>query len=165
MRLATILDPSCVVLDVGSASRHDVLACLTAPIAVLRPDLDESEVLAELERRELESSTAIADGIAIPHARPDCRETVTAGLGRSARGVDFGSLDGKPTRLFVVLVSPASNPVLHVTWLAHIARVLSDAQTRVRLLEAGSPAEVLDVLAERERDIEADDHDQSKVAG
>jgi len=156
VRLSTILDPSCIVLDVGAGPRHDVLARLAAPIAALRPDLDGAAILAELEKRELESSTAIADGIAIPHAKPQGTSVVTAGLGRSPGGVDFDSLDGKPTRLLVVLVSPASNPSLHVQWLSHVARVLADAATRREILEAAGVPEILAVIDRREEALEQD---------
>jgi mannitol/fructose-specific phosphotransferase system IIA component (Ntr-type) len=164
VRLASILDPTCIVLDVGNGSKKDVLERLAAPITKLRSDLDANAILDELLHRERESSTAIADGIAIPHARPDCRDVVTASFGRSTEGVDFDSLDGQPTRLLVVLVSPASNPPLHVTWLSHVARVLSDARTRESLLEARSAEEILDVLSRRENEIESAGG-RSKVAG
>jgi len=154
VRLSTILDPRCVVLDVGAGPRHDVLARLAAPIAAVRPDLDGAAILAELERRERESSTAIADGIAIPHAKPDGIDVVTAAFGRSPGGVEFDSLDGKPTQLLVVLVSPAANPSLHVQWLAHVARVLADASTRRRLLEATSVQEIFEVIRRREETFE-----------
>jgi mannitol/fructose-specific phosphotransferase system IIA component (Ntr-type) len=150
MRLSTILDPGCVVLDVGRGSKREVLARLAAPILARRPDLDGPAVLAELIRREEESSTAIADGIAIPHAKPSGPDVVTACFGRSTAGLDFDSLDGKPTTLIVVIVSPASNPEVHVKWLAHIARVLGDAGTRKALLAAATAAELLDVLRRRE---------------
>lgn len=157
MRLATILDPACVVLDVGSGSKRDVLARLAAPIARRRADLSPDALLAELVRREQECSTAIADGIAIPHARPGGAPVVTAAFGLSRAGVDFDSLDGKPTRLLVVLVSPASEPDLHAQWLAHVARVLSDGATRERLLAAASGEDVLRALAEREDALGAGD--------
>ena len=150
MRLSTILDPSCVVLDVGRGSKREVLARVAAPILVRRPDLDGPAVVAELIRREDESSTAIADGIAIPHAKPAGPDVVTAGFGRSVAGIDFDSLDGKPTTLIVVIVSPAANPGLHVRWLAHIARVLGDADTRRAILRADSAAQVLDAIRHRE---------------
>lgn len=157
MRLSSILDPACIVLDVGSGPKHEILARLAAPLAAKRPDLDAAAVLAELVRRESESSTAIADGIAIPHARPDHGSEVTATLGRAPEGVDFDSIDGRPTTLFVVLVSPVSEPQLHVEWLSHVARVLSDADTRRRLLEASTAGEVLAILDDRERAIEESD--------
>jgi mannitol/fructose-specific phosphotransferase system IIA component (Ntr-type) len=156
VRLSTILAPSCVVLDVGTGSKRDVLARLAAPIAALRPDLDGAAILAQLVSRENESSTAIADGIAIPHARTEGLDVVTASLGRSREGVDFGSLDGKPTRLLVVLISPASNPSLHTEWLAHVANVLADPRTRRRVLEATGAAGILEALRQREGAFERD---------
>ena len=156
MRLSTILDPSCVVLDVGRGSKREVLARLAAPILARRPDLDGAAVVAELIRREEESSTAIADGIAIPHAKPAGPDKVTAGFGRSTSGVDFDSLDGKPTTIIVAIVSPASNPGLHVKWLAHIARVLGDPATRKAILAATSTTEVMDAVRHREEAFDDD---------
>lgn len=150
MRLSSILDPGCIVLDVGAGSRREVLGRLAAPIARVRTDLDGAALVTELERREEESSTAIADGIAIPHARPDCRDEVSAALGLAPTGLDLGSLDGRPTTILVVLVSPLANPAQHGLWLAHIARVLTDATTRQRLLAATDGAAVLEILHERE---------------
>lgn len=163
MRLSSILAPGCVVLDVGTGSKRDLLERLLAPILTRRPDLDGDAILEELTRREAESSTAIADGIAIPHARPDLSEPV-AGFGRSVSGVDFDSLDGKPTRLLFVLLSPRSDSTMHVGWLAHVARVLADANTRRRLLEAGTSEQILDVLHERELELEAAAQAASKGA-
>jgi PTS system nitrogen regulatory IIA component len=149
-RLASILDPSCILLDVGGGTRRDVLARIAAAVAGCRSDLDEEALLDELLRREEASSTAIADGIAIPHARPEQGTVATACLARSPKGVDFDSLDGKPTQLLLTLVSPAADSTLHVRWLAHVARILGDAPTRARLLAATSEAEVLRILEERE---------------
>jgi mannitol/fructose-specific phosphotransferase system IIA component (Ntr-type) len=150
LRLSSILDPACIVLDVGAGSKHDVLARLAAPIAKTRPDLDGAAILAELDRREEESSTAIADGIAIPHARPKGQQTMTASFGRAPQGIDFDSIDGRPTTLLVVLVSPPAHPELHVQWLSHVARVLSDPATRRRILEATSADAILRIVRERE---------------
>jgi mannitol/fructose-specific phosphotransferase system IIA component (Ntr-type) len=154
LRLSSILDPACIVLDVGSGPKHEILARLAAPLAKVRPDLDAAAITRELVRRENESSTAIADGIAIPHARPERGDDVTATFGRAPEGVDFDSIDGRPTTVFVVLVSPVSQPERHVQWLSHVARVLSDADTRRRLLEATAAEEILAVLDEREHAIE-----------
>jgi mannitol/fructose-specific phosphotransferase system IIA component (Ntr-type) len=167
LRLSSILDPACIVLDVGSGPKDEILARLAAPLAKARPDLDAAAITRELVRRENESSTAIADGIAIPHARPERGDDVIATFGRAPQGVDFDSIDGRPTTVFVVLVSPVSQPERHVQWLSHVARVLSDADTRRRLLEATAAEEILAVLDEREHaieDAESGAHPQAKAA-
>jgi nitrogen PTS system EIIA component len=157
LRLSSILDPDSIVLDVGSGSKRDVLARLAAPIANARPDLDAVAILDELVRRENESSTAIADGIAIPHAKPAGQHAVNATFGLAPKGIDFDSIDGRPTTVFVVLVSPPDNPEIHVQWLSHVARVLADAETRRRLLAASGAREIHLVLDEREQAIEQAD--------
>jgi mannitol/fructose-specific phosphotransferase system IIA component (Ntr-type) len=163
VRLRTILDPGSVVLDVGTGSKKDVLERLVTPILARRTDLDGPAILAELVGREIESSTAIADGIAIPHARPDIR-TVTAAFGLSREGIAFDSLDGRPTQLLFVLLSPATDSQIHVRWLSHIARVLADSPTRARLLDATSSEEVLAVFEEREDAIEMHDREAARAA-
>lgn len=159
MRLATILDPSCVILDVGKGDKREILGRLAAPLADRHPDLDHDALLRELVAREEASSTAIADGIAIPHAKAPTGDSMAACFGRSPSGVDFDSLDGKPTRFLVVLVSPKSRPELHVAWLAHVAGLLARAEVRSGLLAAATVEDVLATLgaaeAAREREAKA----------
>lgn len=155
MRLATILEPGCVVLDLHGGSKREALAQLAASIARLRSDIDAVDLLEALVKREEASSTAIADGIAIPHAKVQQGATVISCFGRSRTGIDFESVDGRPTQLFFVLVSPAADPSLHVQWLAHIAGLLGNPAVRRALLEAATAEEVLEVLAREEGEREA----------
>ena len=59
-----------------------------------------------LEERELLASTAIGDGIAIPHGKLDSVGHLVGALGRSVEGIEFESIDGKPTHLVFMLVAP-----------------------------------------------------------
>ncbi|HYB98216.1 MAG TPA: PTS sugar transporter subunit IIA [Candidatus Limnocylindrales bacterium] len=150
MRLASILSPSCIVLDVAGATKREILSKLAAPIAADRADISYEDLLDALVRREEASSTAIADGIAIPHAKITTGNQVICCFGRSREGVEFESVDGRPTTLFFVLVSPAADPSLHVQWLSHIAGLLSNGGLRRQLLEVRSPEQVLAALEEEE---------------
>lgn len=155
MRLATILAPGCVVLDLHGGSKRGALAQLAALIAGQCSDIDATDLLEALVKREEASSTAIADGIAIPHAKVQHGSTVVSCFGRSRLGIDFESVDGRPTQLFFVLVSPACDPSLHVQWLAHIAGLLGNPAVRKALLDATTVEEVFEVLEREERDREA----------
>lgn len=136
-------------------TKREALAQLSAPIASRRSDIDAADLLDALVKREEASSTAIADGIAIPHAKVQHGNKVIACFGRSLGGIDFESVDGRPTQLFFVLVSPASDPSLHVQWLAHIAGLLGSRSVREALMKARTEQEVLDVLAREECEREA----------
>ncbi len=88
------------------------------------------------------------EGVAIPHAALDDVSEVIACLGvaRLRTPVDFESIDGRPTRLVVLLVIPKSQKLLHIRTLADIARVLSKELVRTELLAAQEPARAHAVL-------------------
>ena len=89
-----------------------------------------------LEEREQLASTAIGDGIAIPHGKLDNIDRMVGVLGRSAAGLAFDSIDGKPTHIVFMLVAPANSAGVHLKALARLSRLFRDAGFRQRLLEA-----------------------------
>jgi len=121
------------VLDVAGRSKREILSRLVDTLGLTHPALDRSALLETLLEREQTSTTAIADGIAIPHGRHGSGDGVICVFGRSPGGVDFDSIDGGPTRLFFVLFSPESSPTLHLRWLAHFAVLLRDESFRSAL--------------------------------
>ncbi|RMD85314.1 MAG: PTS sugar transporter subunit IIA [Candidatus Dadabacteria bacterium] len=151
MKLREILDPRHIVLDLKGGTKREVLARLAAPIVETHPSLDHEKLVDVLVRREEISTTAIADGIAIPHGKMILGEEVIAGFGRSREGIDFASVDGNPTHLFFLLVSPESHPSLHLRWLAHLAVLLKDPGLRQALLDAATPEEVLAAIDQAEQ--------------
>ena len=150
MHIAEILDAERVVLDLVGDDKESILRALSAPVVTSRPGVDHEELVSVLLEREKASSTAIADGIAIPHCKIEIGEEVVAAFGRAPEGLDFESVDGQPTRLFFLLVSPASHPSLHLRWLAHIAGLLKNADFRRDILEAESAEDVLARIAREE---------------
>jgi mannitol/fructose-specific phosphotransferase system IIA component (Ntr-type) len=104
-----------------------------------------------VHNRERLCSTAILEQVALPHPRYNgsrfSRELAIA-VGRSPRGIDFGSLDGKPTRLVVMLCAPSD--ALHLQVIAKLGRLLSDPELRSELLDAVGPQEFIDLIRKRE---------------
>ena len=133
LHIRDVLDPRRVVLDVAGRSKREILSRLVDTLGLTHPAIDRSALLETLLEREQTSTTAIADGIAIPHGRHGSGEAVICLFGKSPGGVDFDSIDGGPTHLFFVLVSPESSPTLHLRWLAHFAVLLRDESFRTAL--------------------------------
>ena len=151
MRIRNVLDPRRVLLDVTGSSKHEILANLVATLALTHRDIDREALLETLMERERTSTTAIADGIAIPHGRHAIGDHVVSVFARSIPGLDFDSIDGEPTHIFFMLVSPENQPTLHLRWLAHLAVLLRDEDFRRALLDASSVDEVMAVIEAAEQ--------------
>ena len=151
LRIRDILDSRRVQLHVTGDSKREILTALVAPIAATHPGIDSRALVETLLEREQTSSTAIADGIAIPHGRHSVGDKVLCAFGRNRDGVDFDSIDGSPTRIFFVLVSPETRPTLHLRWLAHLAVLLRNVEFRETLLSAESPEAVIAAIERAEQ--------------
>jgi len=151
LRIREILDPRRVQLHIAGSNKRELLANLVAPIAETHPGIDSTALVETLLEREQTSSTAIADGIAIPHGRHAIGDKVVCAFGRNREGVEFDSIDGLPTKIFFVLVSPESRPTLHLRWLAHLCKVLRSSEFREALLNVDSAEAVLAAIESAEQ--------------
>ncbi|QRN97163.1 PTS sugar transporter subunit IIA [Archangium violaceum] len=124
---------------------HELAGMLAARTRAPRELLEE-----QLVTRERISSTAIGEGVAIPHCRFERLRQTIACIAVDREGVDFGARDGKPVRLFVTLVSPTSAPGTHLGVLARIAALLRDGRLRQALMEAPDAATIRALLVRAE---------------
>lgn len=151
LNIRDVLDSKRVVLDLTGTSKREVLGSLVDALASTHRAIDKAALVDALMERETTSTTAIADGIAIPHGRHSVGEQVVCAFGRSVNGLEFNSVDGAPTRLFFLLVSPENNPTLHLRWLAHLCRLLRDPELRSALLGAETAEQVLERIEKAEQ--------------
>lgn len=147
-----ILRPEAVLADLNGPSVQSVLAELAQPVAAAR-GLDAKRLLESLLAREKLGSTGVGDGVAIPHCKVPGLAEVAASFGRSRVGVDFRSLDGKPTHLFVALFAPERAGAEHLQALARVSRLLKRAPFRQALLDAPDAAAMYSLIAEEDRQI------------
>jgi len=85
-------------------------------------------------------------GIALPHAKTDGVNDICVAVGIKREGVDFESIDGEKSRLFIMVVSPKKVSGPHIQFLASIAGVLKDPLVRDAVLAADSPEEAAVLL-------------------
>ena len=136
MRISDILSEELVIPVLRSRTKSEVIEELAARVAAQHPEVDVGRLTQALEDRERLNSTALGEGVAIPHGKLPTIDRVLAAFGRSPAGVDFQSVDGKPTHLFFLLVAPEGSAGAHLKALARVSRLLKDEAFRTRLLEA-----------------------------
>jgi PTS system nitrogen regulatory IIA component len=149
MKITDILSPEMVLPELKGMSKPEVLRELAGYLAG-KYGLDAETLAAVLAERERLGSTAIGDGIAIPHGKIAGVDRIIGVFGRHRRGVDFDSLDGRPTHLFFLLVAPEDSASLHLKALARVSRLMKDPAFRERLLNAPDAAEIFRLIKEED---------------
>jgi nitrogen PTS system EIIA component len=150
MKITEILSPEMVVPELKGGDKATVLKELAARLCAKYKEIQIGDLVAVLEERERLGSTAIGDGIAIPHGKLAGVKGILGIFGRHPAGVDFDSLDGKPTHLFFLLVAPEDSSSLHLKALARVSRLLKDQPFREHLLKASDPAELYQLIKEED---------------
>lgn len=148
MKLVDILPENLVIPELHGTTKDAVLRELAEHIAAAEPAIDTDALVRILWERERLGSTALGDGIAIPHGKLPAMDHVLAAFGRHPEGVDFDSLDTKPSHIFFVLVAPEHSVGLHLKALARVSRLLKDDRVRQQLLELRDRAEIYRVICE-----------------
>jgi PTS system nitrogen regulatory IIA component len=146
MSITDILSVERIIPELRSRQKDAVLQEVAGLVSPAVPGSTPAQLAAVLRERERLNSTAIGDGIAIPHGRVAGIRTVVAGFARSTAGVDFESVDRRPTHLFFVLMAPDDAAALHLKALARISRLLKSASFRDHLLSLASARELYDAI-------------------
>ncbi|MGE0548549.1 MAG: PTS sugar transporter subunit IIA [Kofleriaceae bacterium] len=136
MKIVDLIRRDMVVPVLHGTDKRGILEELATYMAQHHPRIDRATLSKVLIEREQLASTAIGEGVAIPHGKLGALGEIVACLGRAPAGVDFDSMDGQPTYLFFVLVAPDSSTGQHLKALARISRVFKDPDFRRRLLAA-----------------------------
>ena len=150
MKLTDILVRDACRVDLHGGTKAEVLKELAEALAREVPGLDANKLHAMLLERERLGTTAMGDGIAIPHARVDSLDRLLAVFGLSRGGVDFDSLDGRETNLFFLLVAPGKEGSAHLLLLARLSRLLGSESFRTRLRQVQSIDELFRAFEEEE---------------
>ena len=152
MKILDILDKECIIPELRSRTKEEVLEELTGALLNCKANLDKESLVEVLLERERLGSTGIGDGIAIPHGKVQDLDELVLSFGRSTKGIEFDSMDGRPTHLFFLLIAPENSAGIHLRALAKISRLLKSSHFRQRLLEAGNEEELFEVIQEEDQE-------------
>jgi nitrogen PTS system EIIA component len=150
LKLTDFLDASRIIPDLKEREKRAVLKEMAGRLASLDGSLDAQKLYETLIEREKISSTAIGEGVAIPHGKINGSRKLTGIFARSVEGANFESLDGGPTHLFFVLLAPEDSAADHLKALARISRLLKDGSFRARLMQAKTAEELFRVIKDED---------------
>ena len=151
MKICDVLDRKSILPDLKSRNKKGILEELVVPVAEIA-GVSQKDLTKVLMERERLGSTGIGGGIGIPHGKMKNLESLVLGFGLSRKGVDFESLDGQPTHIFFLLITPENNTGLHLKLLARISRILKNDPFKSRLLEAADRDEILGIIREEDEE-------------
>ena len=151
MTLMEILSGRSVVVGLKGQNKREVLEELVNSLEVGDKITDRDKVLDAVLLREEIMSTGIGHGIAIPHGKSEYVTELGGVLGIKKEGVDFDALDGKPTYIFFLLVSPLDVSGPHIKALARISRLLKGEDFRQKLIAAADNEDAIAIIEEEEK--------------
>jgi|YelNatPaOPRAMG01_1025707.scaffolds.fasta_scaffold22017_4 PTS system nitrogen regulatory IIA component len=143
MEIKDILDEKMMVFDLKATTKEEVLKELVSILKKNGVIDDEEGFLNIVKKREEEFSTGIGYGIAIPHGKSDLVKKPSVVFGKSKKGVDYNSMDGKPAYIFFLIAVPENSDDLHLKVLAELSRSLMHEEVRKMLEKASTPEDVI----------------------
>jgi fructose-specific phosphotransferase system IIA component len=149
------LSKKSILADLKSTKKEDVIKELV-DLLIGSGDVDKSsraKVVESLNERESLGSTAIGQGIAIPHAKTDCVGKLVGAFAISKKGVDFDSLDGEPVYIFFLLLAAQDSAGPHLKALARISRLFKDKYFRDNLRSCADENAIIDVISQEDEKI------------
>ncbi len=125
MRPINLLSPKAIIPSLKATTKKQALLELSERAAEIS-GLSTREIFDLLLQRERLGSTAIGDGVAIPHGKLARLKNIFGVFARAERPIDFDALDGAPVDLIFLLMTPESSGADHLKALACAARMLRD---------------------------------------
>lgn len=154
MKISNLLTQDMVLLELQSDSMEGVLKEIVGFLRKKNKVTKEKDLYEKLIQRERLGSTAIGDGVAIPHCKMKGVKDPVLFLAVSKKGVNFYSVDNKPSYVFFLVVSSPDNPSLNLQILAAIAHLVRKANSLLKkILEGKNITEILDIIQEEEEKI------------
>ena len=151
MRITDLLNANGIQLHAAPAGRDDAIDLLVSLQDRAGRLTGREQYKADILAREALSSTAIGNGIAVPHAKSAAvREAGLAAITVPA-GVDYEAPDGLPSKLFFMIAAPQAGGDVHLEMLSRLMVMLMDEEFCRKLLEAEDTETFLGLIDAQER--------------
>lgn len=146
MALIELIEESLIRVPLAARDKQGVVRELVELLAEGGRTGDRAAVLKAILDREALGSTGLSEGIAVPHGKTGAVEDLAIVIGIAPDGVDFGAIDGLPSRLFFMIVAPPDKSGPHIQALSEIARLSRSKALCRAIIGARTAAEVVALL-------------------
>ncbi|MFM5134975.1 fructose-specific PTS transporter subunit EIIC [Aeromonas rivipollensis] len=163
--ITTLINEQLIALDLKASRKEEVFSEMTRLLVAQGKVSDEQQFIKDLWAREELDNTGFEEGVALPHAKSAAVSTPAVAIGISRSGIDYGAEDGKPSRLFFMIASPAGGANHHIEVLAELSAKLIEEGFIDALLAAKSPAAALALLLEKREEQAAPAADKGLIIG
>ena len=150
MRIVDLLKKESIELNASPKSKSEAIDLLVE-LQVKSGNIADAEGYKKaILAREEKGSTAVGDGIAIPHAKSETVKAPSLAAITVKEGVDYEALDGEPSNLLFMIAAPNDGDV-HLEVLSRLMTILMDEDFREKLLNAKDSEEFLKVVDDMEK--------------
>ena len=150
MRIIDLLKPEAITLGLDISTKDDAINALVGLHAAAGNLKDKDAYKEAILAREAQGTTAIGEGIAVPHAKTSAVKAPALAAITVPNGVDYGAPDGKPSDLLFMIAATEDGDV-HLEILSRLMVMLMDSDFAEKLRAAKTPAEFLDIINEQEK--------------
>ncbi len=147
INLLKVLTHDTIKVDLKGNNKNEIINELIDILFEKRIIADRETIYQGIIDRESIMSTGMQNGVAMPHCRVALGDqSILAALGIKKEGVNFESLDGQPSNIFFLLISNKNSGSPHIQYLSAMSSILNIEEARQELINAKTPAKVLDIL-------------------
>lgn len=143
-----LIKPEVIIANSKAETKDDLLKEMVLLLSNTGNVRDWEMVLSDVLSREKIMSTGMEKGIAIPHAKSDGVIAPCVAVCVKKDGIDFGSIDKEPSKIFFMIVSPKKANSPHLQMLASISSIVRNKETLSKILEAKNSDEICKILKE-----------------
>ena len=149
MRIIDLLKTDAIELNTSAASKSEAIEKMVS-LHQKAGNLNDAEVYTKaILAREEQGSTAIGEGIAVPHAKSESVKTPGLAAITVPAGVDYGAPDGKASDILFMIAAPLDGD-LHLEILSRLMVMLMDADFCAKLRAAKTPEEYIEIIDKAE---------------
>lgn len=156
MRIVDLLKKESIRLNASPTSKTEAIDMLVELQVKGGRIADREEYKKGILAREEKGSTAVGEGIAIPHAKSESVKAPSLAAMTVPGGVDYEALDDEPSNLLFMIAAPNDGDV-HLDVLSRLMTILMDEDFRKNLLNAKNEDEFLDIIDKMEREKYSDE--------